>query len=328
MPLSTLPPGFTLRRPTLDDVPIVAELIKIRDETYFGFRRATEENLRHGWSMPGEDLEHDAWLIFAPEGQLVGLINIGKFSMPMLYATAVVHPDYAHLGLDAYLLELAEARARELIEQAPAGARVALNTFNTDNNQTYLQTIEQAGFAYVRSQWRMQIDMTEPPPVPVWPEGIILRPFTLDMAHAVYEADDEAFKDHWGHVTMPFELFEHWFIKTPEFDPTLWFVPMEGEQIAGCTLCYLDEQGFGWCGGLSILRPWRRKGIALAMLQHAFGEFYRRGIHRVALDVDAASLTGATRLYEKAGMHIVYQENQYQKELRPGVEMTTQMLEE
>lgn len=43
-------------------------------------------------------------------------------------------------------------------------------------------------------------------------------------------------------------------------------------------------------------------------------------------DVDGQSLTGATRLYEKAGMHPVYKETLYEKELRPGVELATQAL--
>lgn len=326
MPLSTLPPGFTLRHPTLDDIPTVAELLNNRDKTYFGVSRTSAEHLRHNWSLPGEALERDARLIFASEGRLVGISKVKKARLPHIYATVVVHPDYAHLGLDAYLLERAEERAKELIELAPTGARVTLNTLNTEKNQTYLQAIEQAGFAYVRSQWRMQIDMTEPPPLPVWSDGIALRPFTLDMASAIHAANEEAFKDHWGHVPMSFETFEHLLIKAPNFDPTLWFVPMESEQIVGCAICFRYDD-LGWCGGLFIRRPWRRRGIALAMLHQAFSEFYRRGTHSIGLGVDAASLTGATRLYEKAGMHIVYQENQYQKELRPGVELTTQTLQ-
>jgi ribosomal protein S18 acetylase RimI-like enzyme len=66
----------------------------------------------------------------------------------------------------------------------------------------------------------------------------------------------------------------------------------------------------------------------MALLLHSFGEFYRRGIHKVALGVDAQSLTGATRLYERAGMHIVRQYARYEKELRPGVELSTQALKE
>jgi hypothetical protein len=40
------------------------------------------------------------------------------------------------------------------------------------------------------------------------------------------------------------------------------------------------------------------------MLRRAFAEFYLRGRRKVALAVDSQSLTGATRLYERAGMRV------------------------
>jgi GNAT superfamily N-acetyltransferase len=77
-----------------------------------------------------------------------------------------------------------------------------------------------------------------------------------------------------------------------------------------------------------VRRSWRRKGVALGLLHHTFGEFYRRGKNKVALDVDAHSLTGATGLYEKAGMHNARQSAVYEKELRPGKDLSTQSLSE
>jgi hypothetical protein len=61
----------------------------------------------------------------------------------------------------------------------------------------------------------------------------------------------------------------------------------------------------------------------MAMLQHAFGEFYRRGKQRVGLGVDATSLTNATQLYERAGMHVARQYDTYSFEIRPGKDITT-----
>ena len=49
---------------------------------------------------------------------------------------------------------------------------------------------------------------------------------------------------------------------------------------------------------------------------------------KVGLGVDGASLTGATRLYEKAGMHIFRQFDAYEKDLRPGEDLSTQALSE
>jgi mycothiol synthase len=78
---------------------------------------------------------------------------------------------------------------------------------------------------------------------------------------------------------------------------------------------------------VGVRRPWRRQGLALALLRHAFGEFYRRDIQGAALVVDATSLTGATKLYEKAGMQVFRQFDSYEKVLRPGVDLSTQGVE-
>ncbi len=80
----------------------------------------------------------------------------------------------------------------------------------------------------------------------------------------------------------------------------------------------------GYVHTLGVRRPWRRRGIALALLHHSFGEFFNRGKSKVSLHVDAKSLTGATRLYEKAGMHVDRLSHNYEKELRPGKDLSTQ----
>ena len=56
-------------------------------------------------------------------------------------------------------------------------------------------------------------------------------------------------------------------------------------------------------------------GIGLALLQTAFEEFRRRGRVRAGLGVDAQNPTGATRLYERAGMRVAWEAVIYQKDL-------------
>ncbi len=72
-----------------------------------------------------------------------------------------------------------------------------------------------------------------------------------------------------------------------------------------------------WVNILAVRRPWRRQGLGMALLRQAFGEFYRRGIRQVALGVDAENITGATRLYARAGMRVTRQYARYEKMLRP-----------
>ena len=107
---------------------------------------------------------------------------------------------------------------------------------------------------------------------------------------------------------MPFEEWrELRLVKDPDFDPTLWFVVRDGDEIAAVMRNEPDRSGAGFVGAIGVRKPWRKRGIALALLYHAFGEFYRRGKRRVALGVDAENPTGATRLYERAGMQVAFE---------------------
>jgi ribosomal protein S18 acetylase RimI-like enzyme len=106
---------------------------------------------------------------------------------------------------------------------------------------------------------------------------------------------------------------------------------MAGEKVVGVSLCQpktAEDPDMGYVMSLGVRRPWRRQGVALALLHHSFDEFYRRDKFKVALDVDAESLTGATRLYERAGMREQRRSAIYEKELRAGADLSTQSLAE
>lgn len=88
-------------------------------------------------------------------------------------------------------------------------------------------------------------------------------------------------------------------------------------------VCSQHEQG-GWVHDVAVRRPWRRRGLGLALLRRAFGAFHHRGTRRVELGVDAQSPTGAPRLYEGAGMRATHKYAAYRKELRPGADVDTE----
>lgn len=322
-----LPETFHVRPPTLDDAQIVVDLIRFCQLREWNASVITLEDTLALWQSPEMDLEQDVRLIFAPDNQLVAYVQLMRNEPLRMGVNKRIHLDYETLELHSALLAFAEERARQLIPQLRPDARISLQTIH--NTLTALvadEAAKQAGFTYIRSQLRMEIAMETPPSAPSWPEGLVLHSFTLEMAKAVHAADDEAFRDHWGYTPIPFEKFEYIFIKSPRFDPTLWFLPFDGEEIAGAALCEHTKDG-GYVGSLGVRRPWRRRGLGLALLHHAFGEFYRRGERKVSLYVDAQNLTGATRLYERAGMKVVRQFAIYEKELRPGIELSTQEIE-
>ena len=109
----------------------------------------------------------------------------------------------------------------------------------------------------------------------------------------------------------------------------MWFLAMEGDEIAGISLTRPEgysEKELGWVNILGVRRPWRKHGLGLALLLHSFGELYRRGVRKAGLGVDAENLTGALRLYEKAGMHVHMVFDTYEKTIREGREISVESL--
>ncbi|MHB8596128.1 MAG: GNAT family N-acetyltransferase [Ktedonobacteraceae bacterium] len=325
---TTLPKGLIIRSPKMEDLQATYDLLSACDMAENGMVSDTLQDLQDYWRSPETNLETDVWVVSNAEGQFIGYADTGHRLHVAIFGDIRVHPKYRNQGIENTLMRLTEERARQHIAEAPAHARVTLNSWNGHNNKDMALLFEQAGYSMIRSHWRMRIDMNEAPPAPELPEHITIRTFVPEQdARAVFEADDEAFKDHWGYLPDTYEHWEYWTIKREGFDSSLWFLAVEGNEIAGIALCRY-ENGEGWVGVLAVRRPWRKHGLGLALLRQAFGEFYRRGTHIVGLGVDAQNLTGATRLYTRAGMHVALQHDTYQKELRPGEELSTQSVSE
>jgi mycothiol synthase len=322
-----LPYGFTLRRPTLDDLAAVRHLLNVCEIAEYGVADTSENDMRMRWQRPDFNLATDAWNVLTPDGQIVASMGITSRQHMRVQANTYVHPDYQKHGIGTCLLGLAEEHARQHIPLAPDGTRIVLVGKVNSVNVTGQKLLEKHGFSAIRNFWRMGIELHETPPQAQWPEGITVSTLQTGMEHAIYEADEEAFQDHWGHTPTDFAEWSHWAFGGEHFDPTLWFLAMDGAEIAAFALCADEQEGDGWVHILGVRRPWRRKGLGLTLLHHAFGEFYRRTIQNVYLGVDAQSLTGATRLYKRAGMHVVQQSTVYEKELRPGKELSIQTIE-
>ena len=322
---NTLPQGLTMRPPTLDDLEIVHELTLANDLELRGEEDMTLEDLRTYWTAPDHDLVRDERLVFDGDGRLLASLYTDQEKYAKFFIDVLVRPGYSDPRVGDYLFELGESWARERMAQAEPGVRVTVNAWAPSNDRASLERFARLGLKEVRRYWQMEIEMDEAPAAPVWPEGTELRPFVPERdARAVFETIDEVFSDHWGHMPGNFDEWKHRKIERADFDPSLWFIAYAGNQIAGGSLC--SDEAQSWVDTLGVRRSWRGKGLGFALLLHSFGEFYRRGRRRVVLGVDSQNLTGAVRLYERAGMHKAYENISFEKELRAGVELSTQAL--
>jgi len=333
----SLPDGFTVRGARLEDVEPALKLFNSWSQSVIQENEITDvQAIRNEWMSPGFDPDGDIRLVFALSGEMVGYIEVWTIAKPPVHPWiwGRVHPDYESLGIGTWMLKWGEERAMRALKNVPDGLRFAPRVGIYSNADKSKKLFEDMGYGYIRSSYRMRIDMDGPVPEPVWPEGITLRTYHPQTdAEAVYRAEIESFRDHFGFVEEPFEegfkRFRHFMIDYEGFDPTLWFLAMDGEEIAGISLCRpksYDDPDLGWVGTLGVRRNWRKRGIGLALLRHSFNELYRRGKRKVGLGVDAENLTGALHLYENAGMHVHNAFDLYEKELRSGIEISVQSL--
>lgn len=331
-----LPFGYTLRGATLDDLPEAVVMFNAVSRQLTGQDEFEIEAYRNEWTIPILNLPEYVKVVRAPTGQLVACVEVWDLYDPhtRVNTRIKVHPDHQRRGIEAALLRFAEDQARHsALPRAPQGTRVSLMSWVNSIDAAMNDAYAQAGFNIVRHSYHMRIELTEAPPAPVWPAGITLRPFVAERdLRAVAETDRDAFRDHWGFVERSLDddvrMLEHW-LQSPYTDPALWLVAMDGERMAGISLNQSrsdDDPEMGWIGSLGVLREYRHKGLATALLHQSFGEFYRRGRKRVGLGVDAYNLTGALRLYERAGMRVTRKYNTQEKALRDGVELSTQQL--
>lgn len=315
-----LKPSLNLRAARWEDAEAVTQLIydvcaADGDTTV----AVTADELRHEWQNPGFVLERDALLVETMDGRVVGFEEFSNgHKHALLHTDGYVHPDFKGLGIGTTLLRTIEKRAREEMTLAAPDVRISLRSGIDNRDPSSHELHRNEGYQPIRYHWRMEIVLDAPPPEPKFPEGIELRPF-IKGEHdvAVWQAQNESFRDHWGSHDVSFEEWKHSRFGDPEFDPTLWPIAWDGDQVAGFSLNRY-RMGIGWIRTLGVRRPWRKRGLGEALLLHSFGEFYRRGMKTIGLGVDAQNPTGATRLYQKVGMYAASEFVTYEKELRAG----------
>lgn len=323
---------YTERAMTLADLQAVTDLFNDASMADLGLPETDLDEMETHFRTPGMDLNTDTFLIESRDGKPVGFAEVWDVREPRIRAWCwiVVHPEFRGQGLEQRLVSWIEERGQWGLKRVPEGLQVCYVTNMPETNRAANQLFAESGWNWVRQTRLMRIEMNDAPPLPELPDGIEIRAVRHGEEAPVIRAMQESFLDHWGGVDEPFETYYErmmGFVKnTKDFDYDLWFAAFEGDEVCGTSLNLpktQEDPGMGWVNTLGVRRPWRKQGVGLALLQKSFGEFYRRGTYRVGLGVDASSLTGATRLYERAGMKILRAYNVYEKEIRAGRDLTT-----
>jgi ribosomal protein S18 acetylase RimI-like enzyme len=165
----------------------------------------------------------------------------------------------------------------------------------------------------------MTRDLSNPIPPFELPPSLEIRPARPEHFRAIWEAEREAFQDAWGYSPWPEENYQR-FLGFPHYDPALWRVAWDGDRVAGMVLSFVNAEenaalgrSRGYTEDIAVRRPWRRKGVASALLADSLRALQALGLKEAALGVDAESPSRALRLYENLGFRTVIEWTFYRR---------------
>jgi ribosomal protein S18 acetylase RimI-like enzyme len=297
---SSLPEGFSLRPAADDDLEAVAAVFAAEEAALRGTSSTTSDDLQTWFRIAGRSGER----LVVERGGRIAAAALALSSEGANQLFLAVDPDVDR-ALWSALVDRAQesAKARGL-----EAARVDVAAEDADA----AGALADRGYADVRHFFVMAIELAGFAQTAAVPEALLLDTFAPDDARAFHAALNESFAGEWGWFPLPFD--EWWSLRAGD-DKSIWFVARDGDELAGVIRCEPRRDG-GFVGAVGVRPAWRRRGIARALLETAFAEFRRRGGRVVTLGVDAENPTGATRLYERAGMHVESERIVYEKRLR------------
>ncbi len=314
-PESTAVEGLTLRAfDTATDYEPVAALIS-----------ATNAHDDLDWVMTVPSLCNEV----APGGMfdpvrdarvaLVGDERVGfiRVSSRVRGADKVIHrmdawtaPAWRRRGIGSALVSWADARSAALRAAGEVGDPGAIHEMSaaTDESNAGASAFAEAiGYRAIRYSFEMRRRLDEPIPDAPLPAGLELRPVVEADHRRIFDANSEAFLDHWEAAVRTDDDFRHWF-EDPDTDTSLWAVAWDGDEVAGMSIntIYAEENerlgiSVGWLEQVSVRRPWRRRGLGAAVIAESLRILRDRGIGEASLGVDAENPTGALALYERLG---------------------------
>jgi mycothiol synthase len=299
-----VPDGFFVRPAVRDDLDEIVALIRAAETAVCGTTTANPGEVSSDWHDPRFDMTRDTRVVTDGGGRLVAYALAWGVdpALPVdLYYE--LHPDFADAGLDDYLVGLLLARAREHAgarDPAAGQAGIALWCLRDDERKRALY--ERLGAVRTRVFLRMTIDTGDLPPAHPWPAGTTVAPFRRDEdERKVHAAINDAFSEHFHASAPPLDTWRAQVLGDDDFDPELFFIARDGDEVAGAVLCFTTPE-VGIVDQLAVRKPWRGRGLGKALLLHALHQMSARGHERFQLGVDAQNATGATQLYLGIGM--------------------------
>jgi ribosomal protein S18 acetylase RimI-like enzyme len=214
-----------------------------------------------------------------------------------------------------------EHRLRQIADGHPEDGPRLLEGWASDTEDHWGHLLKEEGYNPVRYGFSMvRPDLEEIPELSL-PEGLEIRPVPSKQTRAIWRAAREAFRDHWGYSEDEWS-YEHWeeWQESPTYTPDLWQVAWAGDEVAGMVLNFINEKENeeygrlrGYTETICVRRPWRRQGVAKALIANSLRVLKAQGMMEAALGVDADNPNGALHLYRSMGFQVVKEFTTYRK---------------
>jgi mycothiol synthase len=333
------PEGYVIRSARMEDAEAVASLVRRTELHDLGESTVDLGELRSEWqSLPGFDLARDTWVIARRSGggtsgadpsggaaavddRPPGIVGYAWFQDErdgeLLVGEHSVDPEERGRGLQAVLMDRLEDRARSCAARSASGVS-QLGVFAVSTHEYKPALFQTRGYRKVREFLRLQLDLAGEPPPPEYPSGIDVRAFRRGNDEAaVHAALNDSFSEHFRDAPLSLAEWEKLCFSNPRLETDLWLVAWDGPEVAGACLSYLyPQRHHGYVDQLGVRRPWRRRGLGTSLLRASFRLLRDRGCMRATLGVDAENVTGAARIYERAGMRPQWRTDFYEKTVR------------
>jgi mycothiol synthase len=302
--------GLELRVPRRDESAAIAAVLNEHSRALTGRDDVTVDDVAYWFDEPGLDPERDMRVAAAADGTLAGYADLGggEEEGEPVWIDVRLRPGAAWAGPP-----LLAAMERNATQRGAPPRRLRAVAHADDAALRELLVAD--GYAAVRAGYRMEIDLTAPSAEPEWPAGVRARLLEPGEERRAYGAHMDSFADALDFHGFPYEQWRFWLFGEEE-NPAFAILAEHGTDVAGLSICRERRGGdleLGWIHVLGVRPPWRRRGLGRALLLESFRELRDRGKPRAGLGVDAENVSGAVRLYERAGMRIVRRNDVYEK---------------
>jgi len=230
-------------------------------------------------------------------------------------------PAWRKRGIRQAQLRWSENRADEIAAQHPLQNPKFFRTWAQANEKDWLKIVEEFSFTPERYFYSMVRPDLENIPDLALPAGLEVRSVQPEDYRKIWKAEEEAFRDHWGATEWKEEWYQEW-IESPTFTPGLWQIAWDGDEVAGGVLNYIDvnenksmQRKRGYTEDIFVRRPWRRRGLAKALIANSLKVLKAQGMEEAALGVDTENPNGALGLYEVMGFRQYRLETVFDKPL-------------